>query len=209
MNILFKTALLAAAPILLAGQAHAQAANVGVADLEGAVTRTTAYTNAIGQIRTTYATQIAQLDTRQKALQAEIQPLVTAFQTAQRAPNPNQAALQTQLTTLQNRQQAAQTELQRLSQPIARAQSYVQEQIAGIDGAKLNTALKAAMVAKNVQLVVAPQAAISFQPAADITDAIVTELNKATPAATITPPANWQPGGGQQARPATATPPGR
>jgi len=207
MKILFKAALLAAAPIVLAGQAYAQASNVGVADIEGAVQRTTAYTTAVGQIRTTYATQITQLETRQKALQAELQPLITAFQTAQRAPNANQAALQTQLTTLQSRQQAAQAELQRLSQPIGRAQAYVQEQIAGPDGAKLNAALKAAMVAKNVQLVIAPQAAISFQPTADITDAIVAELNKATPTASITVPANWQPGGAQAARPATA--PGR
>jgi Skp family chaperone for outer membrane proteins len=206
MTKLLKAALIAAA---LVTPALASAQTVAVADLDGAVQRTTAYTTAVGQIRTTYATQIAQIDARQKALQAEIQPLVTAFQTAQRAPSPNQAALQTQYTTIQQKQQAAQAELQRLSLPVARAQAYVQEQITGADGAKLNTALKAAMTAKGVQLVLAPQAAISYQPTADLTDAIAAELNKTTATATITPPANWQPGAATAAARPAATPPGR
>ncbi len=200
MKTLLSTAALAVA--LVAAPAFAQAATtVGVADVQGAVQRSAAFTGATAQIRTTYAAQIAQFDARSKVLQAELAPLVTAFQTAQRAPNANQAALQTQATAIQNRQQAAQQELQRISLPIARAQAYVEEQIAG----RLDAALKSAMTARGVQLVLQPQATVSYQPTVDITDAVVAELNKSIPSANTAVPANWQPG--QQGQPAAGTAP--
>jgi len=141
-------------------------------------------------MKTTYAAPIAAFDARSKVLQAELQPQIVAFQAAQKAPNANQAALQTQYTAIQQKQQAAQAELQRMSAPIARAQAYVEEQI----GAKLDVAIKNAMTAKGVTLVVSPQAAISYAPSVDLTDSIVTELNKTVPSASITPPAGWTPG---------------
>ena len=66
-------------------------------------------------------------------------------------------------------------------------------------------AIKAAMVAKKVNLVLNPQATISYQPSVDITDAVVAELNRTVPLVGITPPAGWQPGG-QGAAPAPAAP---
>jgi Skp family chaperone for outer membrane proteins len=215
MKMIFKAALLAAAPVLsVAMPAHAQAVEgIAVADIQGAVQKSAAFITAMNQMKTTYATQITTFETRSKALQAEIAPLVTAFQAAQKANTP-QATLQTQYTAIQTKQQAAQAELQRLSAPIARAQGYVEEQI----GAKLDAAIKAAMVAKKVNLVLNPQATISYQPSVDITDAVVAELNRTVPTVAITPPAGWQPGG-QGAAPAapvapkpatpTPTPPGR
>ncbi len=207
MTKIFKAILLASAPAVLAASfptaASAQATtNVAVANVEEAVQRSTAFTAAVAQIKTTYKAQIDAFDARQKSLQAELQPLVTAFQTAQRAPNANQAALQTQANTIQTRQQAAQRELQNLAVPFGRAQAYAEEQISG----KLEAALKAAMIKRKVNLVVAPQATISYQPTADITNDIVTELNTLVPSVSIAVPANWQPGGAQgQAAPAPAT----
>lgn len=203
MKTMLKAALLGSSLMLAPSLAHAQA--VAVADVPAAVQRSTAYTVAVGQIKTTYAAQIAQVDARQKAIQAELQPMVTAFQAAQRAPSPNQAALQTQYNAIQAKQQAAQQELQRLSLPFARAQAYVEEQITGADGAKLNAAIRAAMTARGVQMIISPQATISYAPAVDITDAIAGELNKTTPTANIMPPANWAPGGAAAA-PAAAAP---
>jgi Skp family chaperone for outer membrane proteins len=207
MTKIFKAILLASAPLVAAislpTAALAQATtNVAVANVEEAVQRSSAFAAAVAQIKTTYKAQIDAFDARQKSLQAELQPLVTAFQTAQRAPNANQAALQTQANTIQTRQQAAQRELQTLALPFGRAQAYVEEQIS----AKLEAALKAAMVKRKVNLVVAPQATISYQPTADITNDIVAELNTLVPTASIAVPANWQPGGAQgQAAPAAAT----
>jgi Skp family chaperone for outer membrane proteins len=216
MKTIFKAALLAAAPLALAIPVAAQAQaveGIAVADIQGAVQKSAAFITAMNQMKTTYATQITTFETRSKALQAEIAPLVTAFQTAQKANTP-QATLQTQYNAIQQKQQAAQAELQRLSAPIARAQGYVEEQI----GAKLDAAIKAAMIAKKVNLVLNPQATISYQPSVDITDAVVAELNRTVPTVGITPPAGWQPGG-QGAAPAapvapkpttpTPTPPGR
>jgi Skp family chaperone for outer membrane proteins len=214
MKTIFKAALLAAAPVLaLATPAQAQAVEgIAVADIQGAVQKSAAFITAMGQMKTTYAPQISTFEARSKALQNEIAPLVTAFQAAQKA-NTAQATLQTQYTAIQTKQQSAQAELQRLSAPIARAQGYVEEQI----GAKLDGAIKAAMVARKVNLVLSPQATISYQPSVDITDAVVAELNRTVPTVSITPPAGWQPGGQGAAAPAgtapaaakPATPPGR
>ena len=193
MKTFFKAALLAAAPLIIAMPVAAQAQaveGIAVADIQGAVQKSAAFITAMGQMKTTYATQIATFEARSKVLQGEIAPLVTAFQAAQKANTP-QATLQTQYAAIQTKQQSAQAELQRLSAPIARAQGYVEEQI----GAKLDTAIKAAMVARKVNLVLAPQATISYQPSVDITDAIVAELNRNVPTVGITPPAGWQPGG--------------
>ena len=216
MKTIIKAALLSAAPLALAVPVASQAQavdGIAVADIQGAVQKSAAFITAMNQMKTTYATQIATFETRSKALQAEIAPLVTAFQAAQKANSP-QATLQTQYNAIQTKQQAAQAELQRLSAPIARAQGYVEEQI----GAKLDVAIKAAMVAKKVNLVLNPQATISYQPSVDITDAVVAELNRNVPAVSITPPAGWAPGGQGAApaaaapaapKPTTPTPPGR
>ena len=210
MTKIFKAMLLASLPVAfsvaLPTVVSAQAVtNVAVANVEEAVQRSAAFAAAVGQIKTTYKAQIDAFDARQKAIQAELKPLVAAFQTAQAAPNANRAALETQANAIQTRQQTAQRELQNLAQPFGRAQAYAEEQI----GAKLEAALKAAMVKRKVSLVVSPQATVSYQPTADITGDIVTELNAMVPAVSIAVPANWQPGGQGQvgaAAPAAGTP---
>ncbi len=203
MKIMLKAALLVAAPLAIAlpGVASAQT-SVGVANLEEAVQKSNAYVQAIAQIKTTYKPQIDSFEARSKVLNGEIQPLVTAFQTAQRAPNPNQAALQTQAQNIQTRQQNAQRELQNLYMPVGRAQAYVEEQIV----TKLDAALKAAMTKKRVAVVLQPQATVSYQPTVDITNDVTAELNASVPTVGITPPANWQPGGQRAPGTAAATP---
>lgn len=195
----FKAALLAATLFAIPQVASAQAAAsaVAVANLEESVQRSTAFTNAIAQIKVTYKAQIDALEARQKTLNAELQPLVTAFQAAQKVPNANQAGLQTQYNAIQLRQQNGQKELQALGTPVARAQAYVEEQVVS----KLDAALKSAMIKKGVALVLNPQATVSYQPSVDLTAAVTAELNATVPSATITPPAGWQPGG-QQGQPA-------
>ena len=194
MTKIFKAILLATAPVValaaMPSVAFSQAAvNVGVANGEEALQRSNAFVLAVNQIKTTYKPQIDAFEARQKTLTAEIQPLVVAFQNAQKAPNPNRQALEAQVATIQGRQQAAQAELQRLSQPFARAQGYAEEQIAK----QLEPALKAAMRKRNIGLVISPQATVSYQPSADITGDIVTELNALVPSVSIAVPATWQP----------------
>jgi Skp family chaperone for outer membrane proteins len=210
MKTIYKSILLATAPIALAGivlptVASAQAAgSIAVASLDEAVQKSNAFVLAVNQIKNTYKPQLDAFDARSKVLNAELQPLVAAFQTAQKAPNPNQAALQTQFNALQTKQQNAQKELQGLYAPIGRAQAYAEEQIV----AKLDGVLKSTMTAKKVALVLQPQATISYQPTVDITPDIITGLNGVVTTVSITPPAGWQPGAqGQAGAAAPATTP--
>ena len=106
-----------------------------------------------------------------------------------------------QATAIQTKEQAGNAELQRLTAPASRAQAYALEQIS----AKLPDAVNAAVRAKNVSLLLRPNAALFAQPTADITSAITAELDRSVPSVGITPPANWQPGQ-QQAGAAAAAP---
>lgn len=213
MKIMFRAALLAATPVIAAVTlptiASAQSvANVAIADLDEAVAKSNAYTLAVSQIKVTYKAQIDAADARAKALTAELQPLAAAYQAAVKAPNAaqNQVSLQQQLTTLQQREQAANREVSRISEPVARARAYAQEQIL----LKLEAAVSSAMTKKRINILLQPQAAIKVLPAADITNDVLAELNVSVPNVSITPPAGWQPGqvGAGQA-PAQPQPQGR
>src|SRR3546814_17065791 len=75
---------------------------------------------------------------------------------------------------------------------------------------KMGDALKSAMTKNKVDLVLQPGATVSYQPAVDITNAVVTELNTLVPSAQIVPPAGWAPGQQQQQPTASGrTTPGR
>lgn len=166
------------------------AKGVAIADLEQAVARSASYSAAVAQIKTSFATQIAQADSRSKALTAELQPLVSTYQTAAKAPNANSAALAKQLADLQKREQAAREEIARLSEPFNRANAYAQEQIA----TKLEAAVNSAMIKRQMAVLLQPQAAIRVLASADITGDISTELNLLVPTVSIAAPAGWQPG---------------
>lgn len=211
MKSLLKTAAAVAALALVPAVANAQAAaapaaavNTGVAvvDLEGTVNGSAAYRSAMTQIETTYKAQLTALQTRQTALQTELTPLRTEIENLQKNPATPKATLDAKIAAFQQKGQAAQAELQRLAAPIARPQAYVKEQI----GAKVEQALKAAMTAKKVGLVVGPEAVVAVQGGADLTPDVITQLNALVPSVSITPPANWQPG---QAEQAAAAPAGR
>ncbi len=190
-------AALAGSTVLAIAPATAQVNGVAVADPQGAIENSKAWTAARTQISTTYKAQIDQANTRRQALSTELQPLVNAFNTARAQPNANQTALQSQAQAIQTREQAANQELQRLTQPAQRAQAYAIEQIQ----AKLGDAVNNAVRAKNVSLLVSPNAVLFMQPTADITPAVTAELDRLVPNVSTTPPANWQPGQqGQQAQ---------
>ena len=201
----FKTLLLAAAlsvpGVLVATQAQAQVAGIAVANPEQAVANSRAWQAARGQIQTTYKAQIDQASARERALQTELQPLVTAYQNAARQPNATQATVAPAAQALETRRNAANQELARLTQPAQRAQAYAIEQISR----QLDAAVQAAVRARNVQILVRPEAALFAQPAADITPAITTELDRLVPSVSIAVPANWQPGQ-TGAAPAAGTP---
>ena len=191
-----------AAPAVLASPAAAQVNGVAVLSLDGAVANSKAFTAAHAQIQTTYKAQIDQADTRSKAIQAELQPLAQQFETARRAPGANQAALQTQYQSIQAKKEAGEQELARITQPAQRAQAYAVEQIQS----HLNDAVQSVVKARNVSLLVNPQAVMFMQPQADITSAVTAELDRLVPSVSTAVPANWQPGQQGQGAPATTAP---
>lgn len=197
----FKTLLLAAALVApVAAPVAAQAQTVAVANPEQAIGASRAWATARTQIETTYKAQLDQAEARRQAVGKELQPLVTAFNAARAAPNANQASLQQQATTIQTREQAAQAEIQRITLPAQRAQAYAIEQIS----AKLPDAVQAVVRARNVSMLVRPDAVLFAGPTADVTSAITTELDRLVPTVSVTPPANWQPGQQQGASAAAA-----
>ncbi|MFT5537686.1 OmpH family outer membrane protein [Parasphingorhabdus sp.] len=215
MTIISKTILKSAAvamvamtaPALVSAPAMAQSkSSIAMANYEAAMAKSQAYTVAMTQMQTTYKADIDAVNARATALQAELKPVVEAYNAAVQKPGATPQSVQPQAQALQAKQQSAQQELTVLRQRISLATAYVEEQIA----LKLEAAVKAAMKVKNVDLVLSPQAVIAREPYVDITDAIVLELNKLVPSVSITPPAGWEPGkANQQQQPPAAQPASR
>jgi Skp family chaperone for outer membrane proteins len=199
----FFAGLLLALPMVTATPAQAQARGVGVVSVDGAIQATTAYQAAVGQIQTTYATQIQQAQARAVALQTELQPMQTAAQAAQ-AANTNPQETPPAVATFVQRQQAAEQELATLNRPMVLARQYIREQI----GVHFNDAMTAAMTASNVDLVLSPEAITSIAPnsPANITAAVTAQLNTRVPSVQAIPPAGWNPGDTLRAAEAAAQP---
>ena len=196
-----------ATPAVIAVPAAAQSkAGIAMANYEAAVVKSQAYQTAVGQMKVTYKADIDASNARAAAIQTEMKPLVDAYNAVAQQPGATAATVQPQAQALQAKRNSAQQEMKVLQQRVNLATAYVEEQVAS----KLNEAIKATMKAKKIDLVLQPQAVVAREPHVDITDAIVLELNKLVPVASITPPAGWQPGQAQQAaRPAAAQPSGR
>lgn len=193
--------------VMTAPAAAQSRTSIAVANYEAAVVKSQAYRTAVNQMKTTYKADIDATTARATALQAEIKPLVDAYNAAVQQPGATQQTVQPQAQALQAKRTSGQRELQRLQQRVTLATAYVEEQV----GKQLNAAIRTTMNAKKIDLVLQPQAIVAREPYVDITDAIVLELNKLVPSASITPPAGWQPGQAQQQaqQPAAPQPTGR
>lgn len=199
MTKLFSRIALAGALAIvpLAAQAQAPVLGVGVADVDKAVSDVTALKTARTQLQAQYKTQIDAFTAKQQAAQAELQGLQNEINTLQRSNAPA-ATVQAKVAAAQSRQTALQTELGSLSAPFSRQFAFTAAQVEE----KLDAAVRGAMTARRVGLLVNPQAIAAVSPANDITADITTQLNATVRAVSITPPANWQPG-----QPTSATAP--
>lgn len=175
---------------MFAAPAAAQARAVAVADVRASLARSNAFTVASQQIETTYKATIDQQQTRGQTLQAELNVLVARYNEEAKKTPQNQAALQAAAKAVQDKRQAASVELNQIGAPVDLALAYVEDQIS----LRMNEAIKAAMTAKKVDLLLNPDAVLARENNVDITDAVVTELNRILPNVSITPPAGYQPG---------------
>lgn len=174
---------------------------LGVANLEAVVVNTSAFRTAEQQRPVTYKATIDQYQARARALQTQLTTLQQKLQKDAAAPNANQAALQQQLASAQRVEETGKNELQTLIRPVVYSREYVKEQIEE----KMDAAVKAVMARRNVSLLLAPQSVIlSTQSGYDLSQDIVTEINRVLPSATLSPPAGWEPREIREARAAQA-----
>ncbi len=198
MNKLIKAAVAASLMIGTAATvqpALAQASGtvvpgIGIANLEAVIANSNAFKTAETQRATTYKPQIDQAEARRTSLNAQLKPLVDKFNADSRAPKPNQAALEQQAGAIQALQENGQSELQRILQPVAYSRAYVSEQIED----KLDAAVKTAMAARKISLLLSPQSVIAVNDNAyNLNQGILDALNASIPSAQLVPPAGWEP----------------
>jgi Skp family chaperone for outer membrane proteins len=175
---------------MISAPAFAQAKGVGVADVRIAAARSNAFQAASTQIETTYKAQIDQQQSRGQTLQAEINVLIAKYNEEAKKTPQNQTTLQAAAKAVQDKRQAAQTELGRIGAPVDLAIAYVEDQIS----VRMNEAVKAAMTAKKIDLLLNPDAVFARENNVDITDAVVAELNRILPTVSTAVPAGYQPG---------------
>ena len=184
-NTAIVAALLSATAIAV--PATAQVSGIATAETSVAIARTKALGTAYQQIGTQYAAVVQQMQTKRQEINNINVQLDTnkhkeltqaELDAAIKAKNP----LLTQLD-------AKQKEINTLQEPIILAQLYAVEQIA----VKYEAAQQAVITAKKINVILAPDAFVWAPEAVDVTPAITAELDKAIPAAVITPPAGWRP----------------
>ncbi|KLI63123.1 OmpH family outer membrane protein [Aurantiacibacter marinus] len=196
MKTILKPALAAALAVTafaapaISTPAMAQAApQIGVVNIPAVVVNSTAYQTAQTQRQTTYAPQLQQAESRQTALNAQIQPLITAFNTARQQPAADQAALQQQALQIQQLRQQGEAELQQILGPVALSQAYVEEQIQD----QLQAAIQNAARTQGVTLVISPDVVLHAEANHNLNEAVLQQLNVLIPAAQLVPPAGWLP----------------
>lgn len=165
------------------------AERIAFVNVNAVVVNSTAYTTAQTQRQTTYAAQFQQAETRRAAIQAQLDPLITAFNAARAQANPDQNALQQQLLQIQTLQQNGQNELQQILAPVALSQAYVEEQIRD----QLGTAIETAARANGVTLVMAPDLVLHAEASHNLNEAVLNQLNVLLPVAQLVPPQGWLP----------------
>jgi Skp family chaperone for outer membrane proteins len=195
MKILLKAAMIAAVSTMAmtaAAPAVMAQSKLGIAtaNLRGAMAASNAYRVAVEQMQVTYKPQIDARNARQQALQTELQALAATYEAEAKKPGANEKSVTPSAQAFQKRQGEAQNEIAQLSQQIDLALAYVDDQIS----LKLDAAVKTAMEKKKVDVLLNPEAVIARAGTADISKAIVDEINLLVPSVQIVPPAGYQPG---------------
>jgi Skp family chaperone for outer membrane proteins len=187
--------LAAPAVLAFAAPAQAQVAGIAYANPTAVVGGSKAFGAASQQISTTYKTSFDQMQQRRAALDAELKPLIAQLDgnkdgnvtedEAKAAANAKNPAIE----KIQAVQTKAQTDLARLSNPAQRAELFAIESVLRqYEAAQLRV-----VTAKKISVVLSPEVFMYAPDSADISKAIVDEIDKTVPSVGISPPADWQP----------------
>lgn len=197
MKSFFKPALAAGiALVVLSAPAAAQVNGMAMMRAPIAIAQSQALTTAFQTIETQYAAQIAQIGqlAQQRAqLQQAMQSLDTNGNGQLEELDTNRDGNLDQAETNANpsvaQAAALQQQIEQLQAPIQIAQLYVVTQVAEQAG----PAAQQVVTERNISVLVEPEAVRYAAQGFDITPLVVTALNARMPAASITPPQNWQP----------------
>lgn len=187
--------LAAPAALAIAAPANAQVAGIAYANPTSVVAGSKAFGTANQQISTTYKAAFDQMQQRRTALENELKPLVAQLdankdgkvseeegKAAQTAKNPAIERIRTAQTNAQN-------DLGRLSNPAARAELFAIESILRqYEAAQLRV-----VNARKISVVLSPEVFMYAPDSANISQAIIAEIDKVAPTVSIQPPADWQP----------------
>jgi Skp family chaperone for outer membrane proteins len=143
----------------------------------------------MSQRPTTYKAQIDQAKTRSDQINAQLKPLADKFQADQKNPKADRNALQAEVEQIQQIQEDGKREIQQILAPLNLAEQYVIEQISD----KLDDATQRAMTKRRATVVLDVQSVVKGDPASNISQDILTELNALIPTAQLVPPAGWMP----------------
>jgi Skp family chaperone for outer membrane proteins len=191
-------AMLLAAPAALAFTAPANAQVAGslaYANPTTVVATSKAFGAARQQIATTYKASFDQIEARRAAAQKEAEPLLTQLDTnkdGKLSPEEIKAAQTAKspvIDKLKASQDSAEADIAKLTNPAARAELFAIESILRqYEAAQLRV-----VTAKKIGVVLSPEVFMYAPDSADISSAIVAEIDKVSPTVSIQPPADWQP----------------
>ncbi|MDP8993921.1 MAG: OmpH family outer membrane protein [Pseudomonadota bacterium] len=114
------------------------------------------------------------------ALEVEEQQIQTALQAARGNPD---AVLQQRMQGFQTRLQQATGELERQQQTLRSTQAHVQQQI----GTRLVPIIEAIRNARGASVVMSRNATLAHNPALDVTNDVLAQLNQQLPSVAVTP----------------------
>lgn len=187
MKFASKFSFAAALAVTAAGAAsvpaQAQVAGIATSSPEATILQSTARINAYQQISTTYAAQIQQVTT----LRTEINTLQLGLDT-DNDRQVTQAEIDAQ-PSVWAQVEAKQQQVETATGPIVLAQYYVIEQLLE----RYGQAQQQVIQAKNIQIMLTPEAFQYAAEGANVTPDILAALNTLVPAVTTTPPSNYQP----------------
>ncbi|MEO5774834.1 MAG: OmpH family outer membrane protein [Sphingomicrobium sp.] len=190
MKTIISAALLASA-IALPVAAQAQTASILIVDTETVLTTCTACASAQAQLQS----KQTQLQSRAQALQTQLQTEGAPIQKAvdALAGKTPDAALKQRISAFQTKERAAQQELSSLQNNLQSSATNVQQQL----GVRLVAVVEQVRARRNAAVVVAKNSTLANSTAIDVTSEVLTALNAAVPAVSVTPlPQSAAPAGG-------------
>lgn len=204
-----KMILLAATPLLFAGNLHAAqpapakqekaepakvtpVPGLGIANLETVITGSAAFKLSQQQRAVTFKAQLDQATTRRQQLATQLQAMMDKLNKDRAAAQMAPAVFQQRSNEIKEAQNAGNQELMTIIKPVALSDAFVREQIS----AKLPETLAAVMTKRGISVLIGPNDVLMSTAANSLDKDIIAQLDTVLPSVPLIPPADWTPKNG-------------